>query len=100
MTVVPKEAFRPTPNFRAQRSRGLARVSMIDAAGDERPVMVGDVSARGLSATAHGPAPALGAMVAICLPGGRMAWGVVRWVEGVRFGVEFDTALDQPARPR
>ena len=90
-------AFRPTPNFRARRRRGLVRAAMIDGEGRERTIIVQDASAQGVSATVQGPAPQPGALVAICLPDGRMAWGLVRWAEGHRFGVEFDAALAPPA---
>jgi hypothetical protein len=44
-----------------------------------------------LSAIAQVAAPGLGEVVTVALPDGSTLWGVVRWVEGKAFGVEFDT---------
>ncbi|PEQ11872.1 histidine kinase [Novosphingobium sp. PC22D] len=84
--------FIPTPVFREKRRAQLARVALRDARGEPMEVLVRDVSKRGLSATANGPAPEAGDPVAIHLPDGRELWGLVRWVEGRSFGVEFDTS--------
>lgn len=90
-------AFRPTPHFRARRRRGLARAALIDGEGQERTIIVQDASAQGVSAVVQGAPPVPGTLVAISLADGRMAWGLVRWADGHRFGVEFDAALEPPA---
>ena len=92
MSVVPKEAFRPTPNFRERRRRGMVLVKMIDSAGLEHLIMVRDVSVKGLSAAAQGTPPVPDEIVCIHLPDGREAWGLVRWVRRNLFGVEFGHA--------
>jgi hypothetical protein len=95
MPIASKERFRPTPNFRERRRRGMALVKMVDSAGHHRQIMVCDVSAKGISAAAQGTPPAPDEMVCIHLPDGRSAWGLVRWVRRNLFGVEFAvTAAD------
>ena len=89
MSVAPKAAFRPTPNFRERRRRGMVLVKMVDSTGQHRPIMVRDVSAKGLSAAAQGTPPEPDEIVCIHLPDGREAWGLVRWVRRNLFGVEF-----------
>jgi hypothetical protein len=91
MTLASSASFRATPHFREKRRRGMARVTLTDATGQVRPIMVRDVSAKGLSAAIQGDPPAIDAMVSVQLPDGTVAWGVIRWVERNLFGVEFDT---------
>lgn len=85
--------FRPTPIPRERRTRGCARFALVDAQGGEIAVIVRDLSSRGLSAVARGQPPALDEVVLARLEDGRELWGLVRWQDGNRFGVEFDTLL-------
>lgn len=84
--------FRPTPVFREARRQRLARVTLRDGHAREVQAMVRDVSSRGFSALAQGHVPDPDEVVSVCLPDGTELWGVVRWVDGNRFGVEFDTS--------
>lgn len=92
MSVVDKNAFRPTPVFRESRNRRLTRVTLIDAADQMQDIMVRDLSSRGLAATAARVPPGEGEIVSIRLPDDRVLWGIVRWVAGAQFGVEFDVS--------
>ena len=89
MSNASKEGFRPTPNYRERRRRGMVLLKMTDGNGLHRPIMVRDVSAKGISAAAHGTPPAPDEIVCVYLPNGRSAWGLVRWVTRNLFGVEF-----------
>ena len=92
MTLADPSAFIPTPVFRARRRRALLRVRLEDGAGQLCEAMVQDISATGLRAVARLAAPAEGEVLTLHLPDGRALWGLVRWVNGKQFGVEFDTA--------
>lgn len=96
--------FRPTPNFRERRRAKLASVTLREAGGRAREVMVRDVSARGISIVARGAALALDEIVGVAFPDGMELRGIVRWTRGNLFGVEFDLAVhadgaSDPARP-
>ncbi|MDE2620607.1 MAG: PilZ domain-containing protein [Sphingomonadales bacterium] len=90
MTLVDKSLFTPTPTFRARRRRVVVRVRVEGAAGEMQDAMVRDISAAGMSAVARTMPPAADDVVAIALPDGSSLWGIVRWVDGKAFGVEFD----------
>ena len=81
--------FRPTPIPRARRHRRCARIFLLDASGHSIDAIVRDSSARGMSLAVLGRPPALDAIVRIPLPDRSEVWGLVRWREGNRFGVEF-----------
>ena len=89
MTIADPARFRATPHFRKPRARRLARVRLVLADGAAQEIMVRDVSASGLSAVAGSAPPASDAMVTVELPDGTRLWGIVRWVEGSAFGIEF-----------
>jgi hypothetical protein len=95
MTIVDKSLFKPTPTFRARRKRVMARVQLHDAEGTAQDVMVRDISATGMSAVARSGAPDAQEIVTVTLPDGSSVWGMVRWVEGKAFGVEFDASSRQ-----
>ncbi|WP_298196169.1 PilZ domain-containing protein [Novosphingobium sp.] len=90
MTLVDKSRFVPTPVFRARRKRVVVRVRVEGAPGESQDAMVRDISAAGMSAVARVAPPAANDLVTIALPDGSTLWGIVRWVEGKAFGVEFD----------
>ena len=60
---------------------------------DEQDVVVRNLSARGIGASATGQPPPTGASVAMLLPDGTVHPGTVRWVKGRSFGVELDEDL-------
>lgn len=96
MTTVDKSRFRPTPVLRPRRRRLMARVRMVDGAGLARDVVVENVSLSGVQALAPDGPPAVGDMVTLDLAPGQSLWGVVRWTDGKRFGVEVDNAATAP----
>jgi hypothetical protein len=82
--------FRPTPILRERRRGRCAHVTLMDSHGRPIDVMVRNVSSRGLSAAAAGQPPACNEVVRAAMDDGRELWGLVRWVDGNLFGVEFD----------
>lgn len=98
MTLVDKSLFRPAPTFRPQRKRVLARVAVAGADPSPFDAMVQDISAKGMRAVARGAAPGLNEVVSVTLPDASLLWGIVRWVDGSTFGVEFDPASRSTAQ--
>nr|WP_314467670.1 histidine kinase [uncultured Novosphingobium sp.] len=82
--------FRPTPILRERRRGRCAHVTLMDSQGRPIDVIVRNVSSRGLSAAAAGQPPACNEVVRAAMDDGRELWGLVRWVDGNLFGVEFD----------
>ena len=100
MAIVDKSLFRPTPVLRPRRRKLLARVVLTQADGVERAVVVENVSASGIQASCGEGAPAVGTQVTLALPDVEPLWGVVRWVDGARFGVEIDPHTAARAKER
>ena len=92
MTFIDSAAFRETPNFRARRKRALVRVQLFNANNVLQDVMVVNISSTGIRATARVSAPEKDEVISVHLPDGTELWGIVRWVEGRDFGVEFDVS--------
>jgi hypothetical protein len=84
------DRFVATPVIREKRRPQVARMQLRDGTGEPIEIIVRDVSARGISAMTRGRVPHEEEVVSIDLPDGREFWGLVRWVKGSRFGVEFD----------
>ncbi|HKX79440.1 MAG TPA: PilZ domain-containing protein [Novosphingobium sp.] len=84
--------FIPTPIFREKRRSRLIKLEMRDSADVLRDILVRDVSAHGFSAVARREPPVLDEVVSVTMPDARVLWGIVRWVEGKSFGVEFDVS--------
>jgi hypothetical protein len=93
MSYEPVSRFQPTPILRSRRRRTLQRVQLQDSADRPLPVMMQNVSARGMRGICREGAVAKDEIVRLNLPDGTFLWGVVRWVEGRSFGVEFDTSV-------
>ena len=95
--------FQPTPIFRERRRAQLVKLALRDAQGALLDIMVRNVSARGLNAAARGEPPQINEVVTVHLPEGHVHWGIVRWVDGNLFGVEFDISQgsqEAAAEPR
>jgi len=90
MGVVRPGEFRATPVYRASRKPGLTRLMLVAGDGVVQDIMVRDFSSKGFSAAARGAPPAANEVVTVLLPDDRALWGIVRWVKGNVFGVEFD----------
>ena len=97
MALVDKALFKPTPAFRARRKRVMVRVWVHGPGGLSQDVMVRNISATGMSAVARAAPPAPDDIVQVTLPDSTALWGLVRWVEGKAFGVEFDPASREEA---
>ena len=82
--------FQPTPVFRETRRSRLVKLTLRNARGELLDIMVRNVSARGLNAAARGEPPQPNEVITVHLPDGGEHWGIVRWVDGNLFGVEFD----------
>jgi len=82
--------FTPTPIPRERRRKRCLHVTLTDREGTPIEVMVRNVSSHGLSAAAAGAPPACNEVVRATMDDGRELWGLVRWVKGNLFGVEFD----------
>ncbi len=93
MSYEPVSRFQPTPILRSRRRQTLVRVQLQDSADRPLPVMMQNVSSRGMRGICREGAVAKDELVRLNLPDGSFLWGVVRWVEGRSFGVEFDTAV-------
>lgn len=70
---------------------------MVEAGGREQDVVVENVSSSGVLAQARTVGPPVGEMVTLHLTPDQALWGVVRWVEGLRFGVEVDASAPATA---
>ncbi|MCB2060167.1 MAG: PilZ domain-containing protein [Novosphingobium sp.] len=92
MRSVDKSSFRPTPNLRARRRRTLVKVELHNSRNELQDIMVQDVSFTGLRATARNTPPQPDEMVTVRMPDSQVLWGLVRWVDGNQFGVEFDVS--------
>jgi len=92
MAFIDSAAFRETPNFRARRRRALVRVQLFNAQNVLQDVMVVNISSTGIRATARIKAPDKDEVISVHLPDGTELWGIVRWVSGRDFGVEFDVS--------
>ncbi|WP_225204526.1 signal transduction protein [Novosphingobium huizhouense] len=90
MAIVDKSLFRATPVPRPRRRKVLAPVVLTREDGSTCSVVVENVSASGVLARCAQGAPPVGAQVRIALPDIAPLWGVVRWVEDARFGIEVD----------
>ena len=83
----------PVDSRRDPRHLTVLIVGKVRGAQGELPCVVNDVSSSGLQARFSSP-PALGARLTFSLRGLPERQGVVRWVDGLRAGVEFDQPLD------
>ncbi|MDE2405260.1 MAG: histidine kinase [Sphingomonadales bacterium] len=70
---------------------------LVAADGVVQDIMVRDFSSKGFSAATRGTAPHRDEVVTVLLPDNRALWGIVRWVKGNVFGVEFD--VNTPPEP-
>ena len=93
MSVADKRSFQPTPNFRSKRQPKLVKLELYNAQNEKQEIMVRNISATGLSAAARSTPPGVNEVVTVKLPNQADLWGLVRWVDGRLFGVEFDVSV-------
>ena len=77
---------------RAARQRTLIKATLSGFRMADQPVLVRNVSERGLGLSTQGQAPLAGQQVTVHFASGLWASGRVAWVEGTGFGL----ALDHP----
>jgi len=75
---------------RARLLRGTLRFT----SGTEIPIVVRNLSERGLGLTCKTAPPQRGEVVTVALPGAPEMQGVVRWTRDTAFGVELDGSVD------
>ena len=79
---------------RHERNARLLRATLRKADGTIVPVMVRNLSERGLGLTCKDMPPLQGEVVTIALPGSSEMQGLVRWVRGDSFGMELSGPVD------
>jgi hypothetical protein len=93
MSFMDRELLSGTPQREVRRAR-LVRGTLRFANGTVIPIMIRNLSERGLGITCKTRPPARGEAVMITLPGSPDLDGVVRWVRDRDFGVELTGAVD------
>lgn len=85
----------PGEQLRESRRARLLRATLRRADQTEAPVMVRNISERGLGISCRANAPWVGEAISITLPGSPALAGVVRWSRGANYGIE----LEMPINP-
>ena len=83
---------------RDKRDSHILTATMHSARHEEQPILVRNISSRGLGARARGIVPAEGEEVRLKLDG-RSLVGRVRWVRGDRFGIHLRDLFDADIQP-
>ena len=85
---------------RALRQPRIIRARLIHRDGEVQDIVIRNVTAEGIGASARGPAPVRGERVMVVLPGEQEVSGLVRWFGGHTFGMKLDHPLDLEALSR
>ena len=93
MSFMNRELFSGTPLRDTRRSR-LVRGTLRFASGTEIPVVIRNLSERGLGMSCRTAPPQPGETVVVTLPGSPDLDGVVRWTQDTAFGVELTGQVD------
>jgi hypothetical protein len=93
MAFMDRELLSGTPQRDIRRAR-LVRGTLRFANGTVIPILVRNLSERGLGVTCKTRPPARGETVLITLPGSPELDGVVRWVRDRDFGIELAGSVD------
>jgi len=93
MSFMDRDLVPGTPLREDRRSR-LVSGRLRLASGTVIPIVVRNLSERGLGVTCKGGPPARGETVLVTLPGTPELEGVVRWSRGNAFGVELNGMVD------
>jgi hypothetical protein len=80
--------------LRDVRRARLVRATLRFASGVEIPVVVRNLSERGLGVSCRTAPPARGEAVTVILPGSGEIGGVVRWTRDTTFGLELTGKVD------
>jgi hypothetical protein len=93
MSFMDRDLVAGTPVREDRRAR-LVGGSLRLACGTVIPIVVRNLSERGLGVTCKSGAPPRGEAVSVTLPGTPELEGVVRWTRGADFGVELTGPFD------
>ncbi len=93
MTFSDRDLVSDTPK-REDRRAHLVRGTLQWGGGKALPIIIRNMSERGLGVTCKEKPPLRGEAVVITLPGAPELDGVVRWVRGTDFGVLLSDAVD------
>jgi hypothetical protein len=93
MSFMDREQLSGTP-LREERRARLVRGTLRFANGTVIPILVRNLSERGLGMNCKTRPPVRGESVLITLPGSPELEGVVRWVRDRDFGVELSDSVD------
>lgn len=85
---------------REPRQPRIVRARLVHRDGEVQDIVIRNVSATGIGASARGPAPVRGERVMVVLPGEQEVTGMVRWFGGHTFGMQLDAPLDLEALGR
>jgi hypothetical protein len=93
MSFVNRELFSGRPLRDTRRAR-LVRGSLRFVSGTQIPIVIRNLSERGLGVSCRTAPPAPGETVVVSLPGSPDLDGVVRWTRDNTFGIELTGSVD------
>lgn len=82
------------PLQRSPRQRRLMRARMVSAGGTARDITIRNLSLMGLGGNFSSMPPEVGEQVTVYFAREVTVTGVLRWVEGKAFGMQFDCEID------
>jgi hypothetical protein len=93
MSFMDRDMLSGAPSREDRRAR-LVRGCLRQANGAVIPIVIRNLSERGLGVTCKSAPPARGEAVFVTLPGSSELPGVVRWTRNTAFGIELTCAVD------
>lgn len=82
---------------RAPRQRRLIRARMFNDRLPAQDILIRNISCQGIGAASRGLPPMKGEKLSVLLPHHEEITGLVRWVDGLSFGIDLDRDLDPQA---
>jgi len=93
MSFINRELFSGTPLRDTRRAR-LVRGTLRFASGTQIPIVIRNLSERGLGISCRTAPPQVGERVVVTLPGSAELDGVVRWTQDTTCGIELTGMVD------
>ena len=93
MSFINKELFSGVPLRDTRRAR-LVRGTLRFANGTQIPIVIRNLSERGLGVSCRTAPPQPGETVVVTLPGSPALDGIVRWTQDMTFGIELTGSVD------
>jgi hypothetical protein len=93
MSFMNRDLFSGAPLRDTRRAR-LVRGTLRFASGTEIPIVIRNLSERGLGVSCRTAPPQPGEAVVVTLPGSGELDGVVRWTQDTTFGIELTGLID------